>query len=100
MILRSSLDNPDTIPESALNPSHKIRVHLPDSAVPLRFASTKLAMPRQDLVLTPSVFLANRFSLASVSEHARSITPIFATFSMNASVTTHDDPNLPTGVFI
>ena len=89
------------MPERALNPSHKINVHDADCAVPLKLASTKLGIPRIDLVFEPSVFLAAVFaSFASVKEHARSITPILAIFSINGSLTAHLDPNLVYGVFI
>ena len=97
---RSSLDNPDTIPDIALNPSHKMRIQSFDSLVPLKFASIKLAIPRTDLVLEPSVFFASLFSFASVKLSAVSITPILATFSINASLTLQEEPNLLEGVFI
>ena len=100
MVLRSSLDNPETIPDIALNPSQRINIQSLDWVVPLRFASIKLAMPRMFLVLLPSVFLANLFSFASVNEQAKSMTPILATFSINASDTVQDEPNFADGVFI
>ena len=100
MLSRSSLDNPETIPDIALNPSHKINIQSLELAVPLLLASMKLAIPRTDFVLDPSVFLASLLSLASVKLHATSMTPIFATFSMKPSDTVHVEPNLLEGVFI
>ena len=96
----SSLDRPETIPDRALNPSHKISTQSLDWAVPPKFASMKLAIPRTDFVFEPSVFLASLLSLASVKEHAVSMTPILATFSMKVSDTVHDEPNFAMGVFI
>ena len=53
-----------------------------------------------DFVLDPSVFFATiLFSLASVKEHAKSITPILATRSTKPSLTVHVEPNLLYGVF-
>ena len=85
IVFLSSLDRPDTIPDRALSPSHRMSTQSLDCAVPLKFASMKLAIPRTVRVLEPSVFLANLLSFASVNEHAVSITPSLATLSINPS---------------
>ena len=99
-ILRSSEESPETIPALAESPSQKMITHCLDLSVPAQFASINFGIPRMCLLLMPSVFLAALFSFTSVSAHAASITPIFASFSMNLSLTTQDEPNFALGVFM
>ena len=100
IILRSSEDNPERMPALAESPSQRINIQFFDLSVPAQLASVNLGMPLTDLLLVPSVFLAALDSLTSVNCNAASITPIFATFSINLSVTSHLEPNLEEGVFI
>ena len=88
------------IPALAESPSQKMIIQSFDFSVPAQFASVNLGIPLTDLLLTPSVFLAALFSFTSVNCKAASITPIFATFSINLSLTSHFEPNLEEGVFI
>ena len=94
----SSRLKPDTIPDLAESPSHKINVHSDDLAVPAQFASTNFGIPRIDFVFAPSVFFADFLSFTAVNSHAASITPILAIFSQNSSLTLQDEPNLDVGV--
>ena len=100
IILRSSEDSPDTIPAFAESPSQNIIVHSDDFDVPAQFASINFGIPLIIRVLEPSLFLATLFSFTSVSAHAPSITPIFASFSINLSLIVHNEPNLDIGVFM
>ena len=88
------------IPAFAESPSQNMTTQSLDFSVPAQLASVNFGIPRTDLDLTPSVFLAALFSLTSVNCNAASITPILATFSINLSLTSHFDPNLEEGVFI
>ena len=99
-MLRSSEDNPEIIPAFAESPSQNIIIQSLDFSVPAQLASVNLGIPLMLLVLDPSVFFAALFSFTSVKAQAASITPIFASFSINLSVTSHLDPNLEEGVFI
>uniref|UniRef100_A0A6C0AWU5 Uncharacterized protein n=1 Tax=viral metagenome TaxID=1070528 RepID=A0A6C0AWU5_9ZZZZ len=100
IMLRSSEDNPDTIPAFAESPSQNIIVHSDDLIVPAQLASINFGIPLIIRVFDPSLFLATLFSFTSVNAQALSITPIFANFSTNFSLTVHDEPNLAIGVFI
>ena len=92
IVLRSSLLRPDTMPALAESPSQKMIVHCADFSVPAKLASMSFGMPRMVRVLAPSVFFAAFASLTSVKAQAASITPIFATFSTNSSLTVQADP--------
>ena len=100
IVFLSSDDNPEMTPVLAESPSQKIRTQSEDFSVPAQLASVSFGIPLIDLDLVPSVFFAALFSLTSVNCSAASITPIFATFSINLSLTSHFEPNLADGVFI
>jgi len=99
-VFLSSDDSPEITPVFAESPSQKIIIQSFDLSVPAQLASSSLGIPLIDLLLVPSVFFAALLSFTSVICKAASITPIFATFSINLSVTSHFDPNLEEGVFI
>ena len=97
MTSRSFDDKADITPAFADNPSHNKSVHSFERDVPALLASVKFSIPRITRVLLPSVFFAFFSSFTWVRAHAVAITPSFATFSINASVTVGNDPNFAEG---
>ena len=100
IVLRSSDDNPDITPVFAESPSVRRRMQSFDLSVPAQFASVNFGIPLTLRLLPFSFFFTSLICFTSVIAHAVSITPIFATFSINLSLTSHFDPNLLDGVFI
>ena len=78
----------------AESPSVSINVHWSPLREPAQCASSNFGISKMRFFLTPSVFFNTCVSRKSLNASARSIIPLSASFSINASGTIHSEPKL------